>query len=70
MKLLKKGDRVRLKVRTLFGWKGKGTVIRDQLTKDSGVTFRKDGDDEHEVHEYEIGTEACRHEVAVMRPTR
>jgi len=60
MRLLKKGDRIRLKVRTIFGWKGTGTVTEDQLHADDNVYFRKDGG---------IGERngARRHEVALMR---
>ena len=63
MKLLKKGDRIRLKVRTISGWKGLGTVSEDQM--DNIIAFFKDGED-HESsllgHNY-----AMRHEVAVIR---
>ena len=41
-RLFKKGDRVRAKSRTMFGWKGTGTVIRDQISDDVGVTIWKD----------------------------
>jgi len=60
MKLLKKGDRIRLKVRTIFGWKGIGTVIEDQLHENSAVRFKKDENGSN-------NCTACRHEVAKMR---
>lgn len=66
MKLLKKGDRIRLKVRTMAGWKGTGTVMEDQITADGGVRFIKDGAEPGTL-EYEIGCDACRHEVEVLR---
>ena len=40
MRKLKEGDRVRAKVRTISGWKGKGTVEWDQ--RYDTVTFRQD----------------------------
>ena len=45
-KLLKKGDRIRLKVRTIGGWKGTATVTADEQLGSDLVQFRKDGDDE------------------------
>jgi hypothetical protein len=39
--LLRKGDHVRLKVRTISGWKGTGTVATDQIN--DMVDFHKDG---------------------------
>ena len=42
---LKKGDRIRLKVRTFFGWKGCGTVLHDCDDDRAGlVYFHPDGD--------------------------
>ena len=58
-KKLKKGDRIRLKVRTISGWKGTGTVIEDQIT--DTVLFRRDGKREGDK------CSACREEVALMR---
>lgn len=66
MKTLKKGDRIRLKARTVSGWIGKGTVIEDQLIISDGVVFRKDGADP-DTHEYELDCIARRHEVSVPR---
>lgn len=56
---LKVGDRVRAKARTIFGWKGTGTV--EWVTGDH-VAVRKDGDG----HENKIA-EFCRYQVAKMR---
>ena len=65
MQLLKKGDRIRLKVRTILGWKGYGTVSEDQLHADSTVWFSRDGDDPEDIM---FGrSAACRHEVAKVR---
>lgn len=44
-RLLKKGDRIRLTVRLVSGWKGNGTVRLDQRHHDDMVSFYKDGDD-------------------------
>ena len=44
-RLLKKGDRIDLKVRfPLSGWKGRGAVTEDQYPEHGTVVFRKDGD--------------------------
>ena len=44
MKKLKKGDFIRLKVRTITGWKGVGIVKRDMVSDDDIVDFyRIDG---------------------------
>ena len=59
MKRLKKGDRIRLRTRTFGGWKGKGTVIEDQIT--DIVLFCRDGEKEGDK------CSACREEVALMR---
>lgn len=65
MRLLKKGDRIRLKVRTFGGWKGTATVTTDQVSADDVVWFRKDGSDPDS---YLAGRCcACRHEVALVR---
>lgn len=61
MKLLKKGDRIRLKVRLITGWKGVGTVINDQLSENDSVKFKRDGFDDF------LGCLAGRHEVALIR---
>lgn len=64
MKPLKKGDRIRLKVRTIFGWKGTATVVEDQRFDDT-VRFVKDGDSPDDF----LATlcYACRHEVSKIR---
>ena len=59
--LLKQGDRIRLKVRTLSGWKGTGTVAVDQLHPEDGIQFIKDGDHGPPY------SGARRHEVAKLR---
>lgn len=63
-KLLKKGDRIRLKVRTMGGWTGTATVTEDQLMPDHPVFFRKDGDAENWLNDRCC---AGRHEVSVIR---
>ena len=63
-RLLKKGDKIRLKVRTCSGWKGFGTVTQDQVYKDDAILFSKDD------QELGFGNErnsACSHEVALLR---
>ena len=60
MKLLKKGDRIRLKVRTIGGWKGTGTVTEDQAYGSDTIWFRKDGGRAD-------NCAAGRHEVALIR---
>jgi len=40
--MLKKGDRIKLKVRTFSGWKGYGIVIMDMSSKDDIVHFVKE----------------------------
>ena len=65
MKLLTIGTRIRLKVRTLGGWKGTATVTEDQLFPDDGVWFRPDGEDPDN---WLTGRcVACRHEVSILR---
>ena len=62
MRALKAGDRVRLKVRSLFGWKGTGTVseiIGDGTDPDTSVEILKDGSSEH--------CTCCRHELTKIR---
>ena len=59
-KPLKAGTRVRLKTRTVDGWKGTGTLLRDFLDGDDLVKFIPDDDKTTTVM-------ACRHEVAVLR---
>jgi hypothetical protein len=60
---LKKGDRIRLKVRTISGWKGTGTVSEDQI--DDTIFFHKDGED---INSWIGGRNcACRHEAAKLR---
>ena len=42
-RLLRAGDRIRLKVRTMGGWKGEATVVKDQHGQDDPlVYFRRD----------------------------
>ena len=60
-KRLKTGDRIRLKVPTMCGWKGTGTVVRDMTHDNDTVDFAKDGDDDWPP------SVACRHEVALIR---
>jgi hypothetical protein len=64
-RLLKKGDRIQLEVRTIGGWKGFGTVTEDQRTVYDGVWFAKDGDDPGDLLYGHCC--ACPHEVALMR---
>jgi hypothetical protein len=45
MRTLRKGDRIRIKVRLLNGWKGFGTVSEDQKSPDDLVWFAQDGED-------------------------
>ncbi len=61
-KPLKAGTRVRLKTRTVDGWKGTGTVIWDVLddSYDAIVKFRPDDDESTTVT-------ACSYQVAVLR---
>jgi hypothetical protein len=63
MKKLKKGDRIRLNVYTISGWKGLGTVTEDQV--DDTVTFRRDGEDPESW--FSGRSCAMRHEVSVVR---
>ena len=63
-RLLKKGDRIRLKVRTVCGWKGMGVVVEDQFVRGGLVRFRKEGDDPGLLHDHNV---ACDHEVALLR---
>ena len=63
MRPLKAGDRVRLKVRSLFGWKGTGTVseiIGDGTDPNTSVEILKDGSSEH--------CTCCRHELVKIHP--
>ncbi len=59
-KPLKAGTRVRLKTRTVDGWKGTGTVLRDVLDDDAIGKFRPDDDESTTVT-------ACCYQVAVWR---
>lgn len=62
-RLLRKGDHIRLKVRTISGWKGEAIVVEDQLSVDDrSVTFRRLDSDP----EMPPGL-AMRHEVALIR---
>jgi hypothetical protein len=47
--LLKKGDRIRLNVATVTGWRGKGTVLFDSYGRDSLVSFHGDGTPQNSV---------------------
>jgi hypothetical protein len=60
MKKLKKGDRIRLKVRTISGWEGIGTITEDQ--EGDSISFRKDGGTEE-------NNRAMRHEVTLLKRT-
>ena len=71
-RLLQQGDRIRLKVRTLSGWKGTATVLRHDPHHDL-VEFLPDGDEWRAelAREFDIsGCYACRHEVALIRGKR
>lgn len=61
-RLLKEGDRIRLKVRTIMGFKGECTVAEDQLSRSDGVRFWRDTDDRTW-----IPGDACDHEVVLVR---
>lgn len=64
MKQLQKGDRIRLKVGTIGGWKGTATVLEHSVCDDT-VEFLKDG---YTPDEY--GRSYCyafRHEVSKIR---
>ena len=64
-RLLKKGDRIRVKVRLMSGWKGTATVTRNQYSSVDTVQFVKDGDDPDD---WLAGCcLACRHEVSLLR---
>jgi hypothetical protein len=64
-RLLKKGDRIRVKVRLMSGWKGTATVTCDQYSREDTVQFIKDGDDPND---WPAGLcLACRHEVLLLR---
>ena len=60
---LKTGDRIRLKVRTLGGWKGTGTVVCDMAHEDDVVLFAKDGQERRDW----LPCVAARHEVSLLR---
>jgi hypothetical protein len=62
MRLLKKGDRIRLKVRTMAGWKGLGTVSADQHPYNDTIVFFRDG--KSPIYDRCI---AARREVALVR---
>ncbi len=62
---IKKGDRIRLKVRLFSGWKGYGIAKEDQRSNYCGelICFYREGfDPEERCH-------ACRYEVARCRAT-
>ena len=64
---LKKGDRIRMKVPLMGGWKGCGTVSEDQISdsKDAVVWFFKDGQD---ITDRSLGRNAaCRHEISKIK---
>ena len=62
--LIKKGDRIRLKNRSVFGWQGYGIAKYDQQSNDPGevICFYREGGDPFEDHAI-----ACRFEVARCR---
>jgi hypothetical protein len=61
---IKKGDRIRLKVRSVFGWQGYGIAKYDQTSDDPGevICYYREGGDPFEDH-----CIACRFEVARCR---
>lgn len=63
--LLRKGDRIRLKVRTVGGWKGTATVTEDQTALAGPVWFRKDGSEPGDGLAGRCS--ACCHEVEAIR---
>lgn len=44
-RFLRKGDRIRLKVRTALGWKGDAVVVEHQLSPGSIIVWRRSNDD-------------------------
>ena len=44
-RLLRQGDRIRLKVQTANGWKGDAVVVEDQLSSDDIIAWRRNSDD-------------------------
>jgi hypothetical protein len=44
-RLLREGDRISLKVRTAFGWKGDAVVVKDQLSPGGIIAWRRESDD-------------------------
>jgi hypothetical protein len=70
MKLLKQGDRIRLNVRTLAGWKGMGTVPEDQLSEGDVVEFVKDADVCTDPPSVPARCSAMRDEVTLVRNPR
>ncbi|WP_373510379.1 hypothetical protein [Thiocapsa sp.] len=64
-KLLKTGDRIRLKVPTMSGWRGLATVTEDMLHPDHPVIFLKDSGDPR--RDLDRCCCARRHEVALLR---
>ena len=61
-KPIKAGTRIRLKRRTIMGWKGTGTMTRDMYGEGSLGIVEFTPDDKT----FEKG-EACRYEVVVLR---
>jgi hypothetical protein len=59
-KLLRQGDRIRLKVQTISGWKGDAVVVENQLSSDDVIAWRRDSDDPNG-----LVSIALRHEVAL-----
>ena len=59
-RLLREGDRISLKVRTVFGWKGDAVVVRDQLSPGGIIAWRRDSDDPDVAPSF-----AMRHEVTL-----
>jgi len=62
-RLLRKGDRIRLKVRTAWGWKGEAIVVRDQLGPDDIIAWRRIDDENYN----RCPGIACRHEVSLIK---
>ena len=67
MRLLKRGDRIRLKEPLMSGWKGTATVTEDQINGVGCVWFRKDGSDPDDW----MADRCCalRYQVALIRKT-
>lgn len=64
-RLLRKGDRIRLKHRTMFGWKGIGIVTENQMENADVVWFAKEGENPEDCM-YGRNV-ACSYEVILIR---